>query len=76
LGDVNRTTDTAQSILDVRRNQIMIFEAELDICMLGFAVLTFIVMCDGHYTNFEIWIVEDEQIPQGAVFSLNKAQLV
>lgn len=42
LGDVNRTTDTIQSILDVRRNQIMIFEAQLEICMLGFAVSTFV----------------------------------
>jgi magnesium transporter len=42
LADVNRTTDTIQSILDVRRNQIMIFEAQLEICMLGFAVSTFV----------------------------------
>lgn len=42
LGDVNRSTDTIQSILDVRRNQIMIFEAQLEICMLGFAVSTFV----------------------------------
>jgi hypothetical protein len=54
----------------------MIFEAPLEICMLGFAVLTFIVMCDGYYTNFEIWAVEAEQISQSAVLSLNKAQVV
>ncbi|KAJ5772750.1 Magnesium transporter MRS2/LPE10 [Penicillium paradoxum] len=42
LGDVERTTETIQSILDVRRNQILIFEAQLEICMLGFAVSTFV----------------------------------
>lgn len=42
LEDVNRTTNTTLSILDVRRNQIMIFEAKLEICMLGFAVPTFV----------------------------------
>lgn len=42
LGDVERTSETIQSILDVRRNQILIFEAQLEICMLGFAVSTFV----------------------------------
>ncbi|KAJ5951563.1 Magnesium transporter MRS2/LPE10 [Penicillium vulpinum] len=42
LGDLERTTETIQSILDVRRNQILIFEAQLEICMLGFAVSTFV----------------------------------
>jgi hypothetical protein len=28
---------------------------------------------DGYCTNFEIWAVEAEQIPQGTVLSLNKA---
>jgi magnesium transporter len=42
LGDVERTIETIQSILDVRRNQILIFEAQLEICMLGFAVSTFV----------------------------------
>ncbi|KAJ5490658.1 Magnesium transporter MRS2/LPE10 [Penicillium expansum] len=42
LGDLERTTETIQSILDVRRNQILVFEAQLEICMLGFAVSTFV----------------------------------
>jgi magnesium transporter len=55
LADVNRTTDTIQSILDVRRNQIMIFEAQLEICMLGFAVSTFVAGLFGMnvVNNFE-----------------------
>ncbi|KAJ5902307.1 hypothetical protein N7495_002835 [Penicillium taxi] len=40
--DVNRTARTVKSILDVRRNQIMIFEAQLEIWMLGFAMSTFV----------------------------------
>lgn len=42
IGDVNRTADAIQSFLDVRRNQIMLFEAQLEIWMLGFAVSTFV----------------------------------
>jgi magnesium transporter len=42
LGDLERTVETIHSILDVRRNQIMVFEAQLEICMLGFAVPTFV----------------------------------
>ncbi|KAJ5494852.1 Mg2+ transporter protein CorA-like/Zinc transport protein ZntB [Penicillium fimorum] len=42
LGDLERTTETIQSILDVRRNQILVFEAQLEICMLGFAVSIFV----------------------------------
>jgi magnesium transporter len=42
LGDLERTTETIQSILNVRRNQILVFEAQLEICMLGFAVSTFV----------------------------------
>lgn len=42
LGDVERTTETIQSILAVRRNQILVFGAQLEICMLGFAVSTFV----------------------------------
>ena len=41
-GNVYRTARTVQSILDVRRNQIMIFEAQLEIWMLGFAASTFV----------------------------------
>ncbi|KAJ5987064.1 Magnesium transporter MRS2/LPE10 [Penicillium sp. IBT 35674x] len=40
--EVNRTARAIKSILDVRRNQIMIFEAHLEIWMLGFAVSTFV----------------------------------
>lgn len=43
LSEVHRTQDAILSILDVRRNQIMVFEAQLEICMLGFAVSTFVV---------------------------------
>ncbi|CAG7959853.1 unnamed protein product [Penicillium nalgiovense] len=42
LGDLERTVETIHSILNVRRNQIMVFEAQLEICMLGFAVPTFV----------------------------------
>ncbi|CAG8315008.1 unnamed protein product [Penicillium nalgiovense] len=42
LGDLERTVETIHSILDVRRNQIMVFEAQLEICMLGLAVPTFV----------------------------------
>ncbi|KAJ6142497.1 Magnesium transporter MRS2/LPE10 [Penicillium samsonianum] len=42
VGDLERTTESIQSILDVRRNQILVFEAQLEICMLGFAVSTFV----------------------------------
>ncbi|KAJ5243584.1 hypothetical protein N7489_003680 [Penicillium chrysogenum] len=42
LGDLERTVETIHSVLDVRRNQIMVFEAQLEICMLGFAVPTFV----------------------------------
>ncbi|KUM57730.1 hypothetical protein ACN42_g9441 [Penicillium freii] len=42
LGNLERTTETIQSILAVRRNQILVFEAQLEICMLGFAVPTFV----------------------------------
>ena len=42
LGDLGRTVETIHSVLDVRRNQIMVFEAQLEICMLGFAVPTFV----------------------------------
>ncbi|KAJ5957935.1 Magnesium transporter MRS2/LPE10 [Penicillium viridicatum] len=43
LGNLERTTETIESILAVRRNQILVFEAQLEICMLGFAVPTFVV---------------------------------
>ncbi|KAI3132515.1 hypothetical protein CBS147325_8741 [Penicillium roqueforti] len=53
LGDLERTTETIQSILDVRRNQILVFEAQLEICMLGFAVSTFVAGLFGmNVTNF------------------------
>ncbi|KAJ5151372.1 uncharacterized protein N7482_010624 [Penicillium canariense] len=39
---VHRTQDAFQWTLDVRRNQIMVFEAQLEICMVGFAVSTFV----------------------------------
>ncbi|KAJ5727150.1 Magnesium transporter MRS2/LPE10 [Penicillium malachiteum] len=42
VGEVYRTARVTQSVLDVRRNQIMIFEAQLEIWMLGFAVSTFV----------------------------------
>ena len=42
ISDVNRTADAMQSLLDVRRNQIMLFEAQLEVWMLGFAVSTFV----------------------------------
>ncbi|CEJ61294.1 hypothetical protein PMG11_09831 [Penicillium brasilianum] len=42
LSEVYRTQDAILSVLDVRRNQIMVFEAQLEICMLGFAVSTFV----------------------------------
>lgn len=42
VGDVNRTARVIQSMLDVRRNQIMVFEAQLEVWMLGFAVSTFV----------------------------------
>ncbi|KAJ5915490.1 Magnesium transporter MRS2/LPE10 [Penicillium verhagenii] len=42
VAEVNRTARAIKSILDVRRNQIMIFEAHLEIWMLGFAVSTFV----------------------------------
>lgn len=42
LSEVYRTQDAILSVLDVRRNQIMVFEAQLEICMLGFAVPTFV----------------------------------
>ncbi|KOS42198.1 hypothetical protein ACN38_g6942 [Penicillium nordicum] len=42
LGDLERTIETIQSILAVRRNQILVFEAQLEVCMLGFAVSTFV----------------------------------
>ncbi|KAJ5577892.1 Magnesium transporter MRS2/LPE10 [Penicillium hispanicum] len=42
IRDVNRTADVIQSVLDVRRNQIMLFEAQLEVWMLGFAVSTFV----------------------------------
>ncbi|KAJ5628227.1 Magnesium transporter MRS2/LPE10 [Penicillium lividum] len=42
VDEVNRTARAIQSILDVRRNQIMIFEAHIEIWMLGFAVSTFV----------------------------------
>ncbi|KAJ6145595.1 hypothetical protein N7470_009490 [Penicillium chermesinum] len=41
-GEVRRTAGAIKSTLDVRRNQIMVFEAQLEIWMLGFAVSTFI----------------------------------
>ncbi|KAJ5683599.1 Mg2+ transporter protein CorA-like/Zinc transport protein ZntB [Penicillium macrosclerotiorum] len=42
FAEIRRTEDAIQSVLDVRRNQIMVFEAQLEICMLGFAVSTFV----------------------------------
>lgn len=42
IGDVNRAIDTIQSVLDIRRNEIMMFEAQLEIWMLGFAASTFV----------------------------------
>lgn len=42
VDEVNRTARVIQSMLDVRRNQIMIFEAQLEVWMLGFAVSTFV----------------------------------
>lgn len=41
-GEVRRTASAIESMLDVRRNQIMVFEAQLEIWMLGFAVSTFV----------------------------------
>lgn len=40
--EVRRTAGAIKSMLDVRRNQIMVFETQLEIWMLGFAVSTFV----------------------------------
>lgn len=58
LGEIRRTEDTMKSILDVRRNQIMVFEAQIEICMLGFAVSTFLA---GLYGMNVINYLEDSQ---------------
>ncbi|KAJ5291904.1 Magnesium transporter MRS2/LPE10 [Penicillium angulare] len=42
VGEVNRTARATESMLDVRRNQIMVFEAQLEIWMLGLATSTFV----------------------------------
>ena len=42
IGDVERITETIESILAVQRNHILVFEVQLGICMLGFAVSTFV----------------------------------
>ncbi|CAL5873828.1 uncharacterized protein PFLUO_LOCUS8111 [Penicillium psychrofluorescens] len=41
-GNASRTAGAIESMLDVRRNQILIFEAQLEIWTLGFAVPTFV----------------------------------
>ncbi|KAI9927246.1 hypothetical protein MW887_003633 [Aspergillus wentii] len=42
LGNIRRTEETTQSILDVRRNQIMVLEAKIEIIMLGLAAATLV----------------------------------
>lgn len=42
MGTINQTEETIQAILDVRRNQIMVLEAKIEILMLGMAVATLV----------------------------------
>lgn len=42
-GNASRTAGTIESMVDVRRNQILMFEAQLEIWTLSFAVPTFVV---------------------------------
>lgn len=42
LGDIRRTEETIQSILNVRRNQIMVLEAKIEILMVGLASATLV----------------------------------
>lgn len=42
MRNIQQTEQTIQSILDVRRNQIMVLEAKVEICMLGLAAATLV----------------------------------
>ncbi|KAE8342219.1 hypothetical protein BDV24DRAFT_131045 [Aspergillus arachidicola] len=42
MGTIQQTEESIQSILDVRRNQIMVLEAKIEILMLGMAVATLV----------------------------------
>lgn len=42
LGEIRRTEETVQSILNVRRNQIMVLEAKIEILMVGLASATLV----------------------------------
>ncbi|KAF5864608.1 hypothetical protein ETB97_007166 [Aspergillus alliaceus] len=42
MGTIHQTEETIQAILDVRRNQIMVLEAKIEILMLGMAAATLV----------------------------------
>lgn len=42
VGNIQQTEDTIRSILDVRRNQIMVLEAKIEIVMLGLGAATLV----------------------------------
>ncbi|KAE8376164.1 hypothetical protein BDV26DRAFT_266313 [Aspergillus bertholletiae] len=42
MGTIQQTEESIQSILDVRRNQIMVLEAKIEILMLGMAAATLV----------------------------------
>ncbi|KAH8433676.1 magnesium ion transporter [Aspergillus melleus] len=53
MWNIQQTKATIQSILDVRRNQIMVLEAKVEICMLGLAAATLVAgLCGMNVPNY------------------------
>lgn len=67
LGDIRRTEDTIQSILNVRRNQIMVLEAKIEILMVGLASATLVA---GWYGMNVVNYSEDSSWAFGALTAL------
>lgn len=67
LGNVQKTEETVRSILDIRRNQIMVFETRIEIIMLGLAAATLV---SGAYGMNVINYLEESRTAFGCLVSL------
>ncbi|KAF7592242.1 hypothetical protein BBP40_000443 [Aspergillus hancockii] len=66
MGAIQQTEESMQSILDVRRNQIMVLEAKIEIVMLGLSVATLVA---GWYGMNVINNLEESAVAFGALVS-------
>jgi magnesium transporter len=66
MGAIQQSEETMQSVLDVRRNQIMVLEAKIEILMLGLSVATLVA---GWYGMNVINYFEDSPVAFGVLVS-------